>query len=127
MRIIKKDDKVIAIVFDGQFQDGTTPITDGKWPLQIISLKYPKGKIWPGHYHKPMTRTTEGQMEALIIISGSVKVSIYFEKDLVEVLKLNSGQGVMLVNSGFGMEVLEDAEMLEFKNGPFVEDKIVFE
>jgi hypothetical protein len=123
MRAIKKNDKLVALILDGEFLEGSQPITDEQWPLQVISLKHSKGKIWPAHIHKPLTRITDYLMEMLIVISGKIKVDLYHQKNLVESVVLGSGQGVMVVNGIIKMEALEDVKLLEFKNGPFKEDK----
>lgn len=126
MKYIKKKNKIIAIIFGEEFEDGTHPITDEKWPLQILSLKHPRGKVLVPHYHEPIKRITEGLMEALVVFSGVVKVTVYYNKKLVEVVKLRAGQGIMIVGGGMGIEILEGAKMMEFKNGPFAEDKVIF-
>ena len=125
MRIIKSADRTIAWVFDGRFEEGTKPLTDEKWALQVINLKHPKGKVLVAHRHQPIRRTTESLMEMLMVMTGLVRVTIYDHQNPVEVIELTAGQGVMLIDGGIGIEILEDAEMLEFKNGPFVEDKVV--
>ena len=126
MRTIEKNGKTIAIVFDGTFEDGTKPVTEEFLPLQIVALKHKKGKKFVPHTHGPKKRTTEKLAEALMIFSGVVKVSVFDEINLpIEDIVLKEGEGVMIVNGGIGIEILEDAEMMEFKNGPFVEDKIV--
>lgn len=123
MRIVKKDNTIVAIIFDGKFEDGTNPLTDKKWPLQVITLKHPKGKILNAHYHKPTQRVTEGLMEMLMILSGQARITIYYQQVPLEAVELIAGQGVMIIEGGIRVEVLEDAEMIEFKNGPFIEDK----
>ncbi|MBN2585365.1 hypothetical protein JXA59_01815 [Patescibacteria group bacterium] len=125
MRNIKNGDRIIAWVFEGKFKEGTEPLTDENWALQVIGLKHPKGKVLVAHRHQPMPRTTERLMEMLMIITGRVRVTIYDQQTPLEVIELTAGQGVMLVDGGIGIEVIEDAQMLEFKNGPFLEDKIV--
>jgi hypothetical protein len=125
MKIIKKDDTIVALVFDGKFENGTNPLTDEKWPLQILALKHPKGKILAAHFHKPTSRTTENFMEFLAVLSGIIQITVYYFNEPIENVRLTAGQGIMLVNGGFGIEVIEDAEMMEFKNGPFVEDKVL--
>ncbi len=127
MRIIKKEEKIIAIVFDGTFEDGTKPLTPEAWPLQVIALNHPAGKKLVAHSHCPTTRTTENLMEALMVFSGVVNVSVYSQNELIEVVTVRTGQGVMIVDGGIGIEVIEDAKMMEFKNGPFVEDKVLLE
>ena len=96
----------------------------GKKSLSI-NLKHPKGKVLVTHRHQPMSRTTESLMEMLMVITGRARVTIYDQQTPIEAVELSAGQGVMLVDGGIGIEVLEDAQMLEFKNGPFLEDKIV--
>ena len=123
MRAIKKNEKIIALVFDTELEEGTHPLTDEKFALQIVALKHPAGKILPAHYHKPADRHTKQLVEGLFVISGKVRVSVYHQKEQVESVDLSAGQGVMIVDGGMGIEVLEDAQMYEFKNGPFIEDK----
>jgi len=126
MRIIKYNESVVATVFDGTFENGTKPLTEESLPLQIIALKHEKGKKLVPHTHRPTDRTTKTLSEALMVFSGLVQVTIYtHEGVLVERVELSRGQGVQIIDGGIGIEVVEDAEMMEFKNGPFVEDKIV--
>lgn len=125
MRAIKQDERVIAVVFDGQFDEGTKPLTDEQWPLQVISLNHPAGKVLASHYHRPTQRTTESLMEMLVVLTGRALVTIYDRQTPLEKIELSAGQSVMLVDGGIGIEIIEDAQMLEFKNGPFVEDKVV--
>lgn len=125
MREIKKNNILVALILNGSLGEGTKPLTDEHLALQIIALNHPRGKVLPPHSHKPRQRTTESLMEALMVFSGRVKVDIYYQREIIESVDLARGQGVMIVNGGIGIEVLEDAEMMEFKNGPFLEDKIL--
>lgn len=50
MKRIKKHNKIVALVFDGSYQDGTHPLTDAALPLQVLALKHPKGKIFRPPY-----------------------------------------------------------------------------
>ncbi|MFH0806302.1 MAG: hypothetical protein V1885_01080 [Candidatus Brennerbacteria bacterium] len=128
MREIKEHGAVVAVVLDGTFEEGTRPLTEGPLALQIIALKHPKGKKLVAHAHRPTERTTQTLVEALMVFSGLVEVTVYNRAGApLEKVKLSGGQGVLIVDGGIGIEVVEDAEMMEFKNGPFVEDKIVLE
>jgi hypothetical protein len=127
MKFIKNDGLLVAIVFDGSFEDGTKALTEESLALQVIALKHPKGKKLVSHSHKPTDRTTKNLMEALMVFSGLIEVTIYTRSGgLLEKIKLSKNQGVLIVDGGIGIEIIEDAEMMEFKNGPFIEDKIVF-
>ena len=46
-------------------------------------------------------------------------VGVFFETIL------KPSQGLLILDAAVGLEALEDVEMLEFKNGPFFEDKIL--
>ncbi|OGG38369.1 hypothetical protein A3D55_00370 [Candidatus Jorgensenbacteria bacterium RIFCSPHIGHO2_02_FULL_45_20] len=127
MRIISRNGEVVAVVFDGMFEEGTKPLTDEKWALQIVSLKHPKGKKLVSHTHKPTQRTTEYLMEFLLIMSGVVNVYVYHGLEMIEKIQLTSRKGILMVKGGIGIEIIEDAEMMEFKNGPFIEDKVIIE
>lgn len=125
MRLVKKGNKIIAAVFDGKFEEGTKPLTEEQLPLQVIALKHPKGKKLVAHAHRPTERQTSRLVEMLLILSGSAEITLYDGEEAVEKVRLTSHQGVLLIDGGIGIEILEDAEMMEFKNGPFVEDKII--
>ena len=108
---------------------GSSPLTDGAEPLQIVSLKHPKGAYLKAHAHEQRKRVTQGLQEALIVKSGSASVDLYaktesgFQK--FKTVDLKVGDVFILMNGGYGIHVTEDAEMIEVKNGPFVEDKIL--
>lgn len=125
MRLIKKKNKVIVQIFDGKFEEGTKPLTEENLALQVLGLKHSKGKVLAAHAHKPVSRTTERLMEMLLVISGKIKLDIYYQKEFIESVVLSAGQGALVLDGGIGIKILEDAEMLEFKNGPFIEDKIL--
>ena len=127
MRKIIKDNKIIAIVIDSFLEEGTKPLTEKKFPLQIIALKHPAGRQLIPHSHRPTPRTTEYLSECLFVIEGKIKVDLYHQKEIIETLILNPNQGVLLIEAGIGIEVLENAKMFEFKNGPFIEDKEIIE
>ena|SRR6185436_15189141 len=125
MRSITKDGTLVAVHYDGTFADGTKPLTTEDLALQIIGLKHPKGKVLVAHSHEPKQRTTQGLVECLMVFSGKVRATIYYQAKSIETVELTAGQGLMIVSGGVGYEILEDATMMEFKNGPFLEDKII--
>lgn len=127
MRIIEKEGKKIALIFDGKFEEGTHGLTDPELPLQVISLKYKKGKVWPLHTHKALRRVTENLLEAFFVLSGKVKVQIFLDSKVFDEVHLTGGQGIMLLEGALRIEAEEDVVALEFKNGPFREDKVILQ
>jgi len=105
---------------------GSIPITEGSEPLQVVTLNHPKGAYLKAHMHAPRKRQTASLQECLIIKKGKVKLDLYGpDKKFVKYIYLSAGEMFLLMNGGIGIHVVKDAEMLEVKNGPFKEDKIL--
>ena len=105
---------------------GSIPITDGKEPLQMVTLKHPKGKYLLAHTHKPTPRKTECMQECLVVRKGKIKLDLYgLDNRLFKKLALQTGDVFLSLRGGIGIHFLENSELIEFKNGPFVEDKVL--
>ncbi len=122
---IRYKNKLIAIVL-GNFPKGSIPQTGGQEPLQLVTLKHPKGKYLLAHTHKPTPRQTAKMQECLVIKKGKIRVDLYGpDKKMFKKVTLKTGDLLILLNGGYGIHILEDAELIELKNGPFVEDKVL--
>ena len=122
---INYKNKLVAIVL-GRFPKGSIPQTTGKEPLQLVTLKHAKGKYLLAHTHKPTFRKTAKMQECIIVKKGKVKVDLYGpDKKMFKKVTLKTGDLLILLNGGYGIHVLEDVDMVELKNGPFVEDKVL--
>jgi len=105
---------------------GTVPVTPPQEPLQMLTLKHPKGKYLLAHMHAPKKRTTTRLQECLVVKKGRIKIDLYSpDKKLFKKIFLNAGEAFILMNGGYGIHVIRDAEMMELKNGPFKEDKVL--
>ena len=106
---------------------GSIPITPEREPLQLLGLRYPKGHSWVPHRHAPKRRVTDHLQECLVVRKGKVKVDVYALGDVkVKSITLKAGELFILLNGGYGIHALENVELFELKNGPFMgEDKIL--
>lgn len=105
---------------------GSVPITDGGEPLQLVTLKHPKGAYLKAHIHTPKKRVTNSLQECLIVKKGRVKLDLYgHDKKFHKYLYLKPGEVFVLAKGGYGIQLMEDSELIEVKNGPFKEDKIL--
>lgn len=105
---------------------GSNPITDGKEPLQLVTLKHPKGVYLKAHTHAPKKRITESLQECLIVKKGKIRLDLYgHDKQFHKRLYLKPGELFILTKGGYGIQLMEDSELIEVKNGPFKEDKIL--
>jgi hypothetical protein len=106
------------------FEEGSRPITDGSEPLQVVTLKHPSGAYLKAHTHIPKHRETETLQECLIVKKGCVELNLYGpDAVFYRKLTLNGGDMYISMRGGFAVHILEDAEVIEVKNGPFIEDK----
>lgn len=117
--------KLIALKVH-QIAPGSVPITEPAQPLQIVTLKHPKGAYLKAHMHVPKRRVTSGLQECLIIRKGRIEVDLYSsQKQFIKTIQVSSGEVLVLVKGGYGIRMLTEAEIVEVKNGPFVEDKVL--
>ena len=73
------------------------------------------------HYHNMVPRTVHYTQEVLVIRKGKVRVDFYnMEQECVEHTILMEGDVLLLCAGGHGFEILEETEMIEIKQGPYV-------
>ena len=117
--------KVLIGIRFNFFSEGTVPITGAKESLQVLSLKYKKGKYIKPHIHIFKQRKTERLSECLIVRKGKIKIELYGpDKKYFKRIFLKEGELFVLLNGGWGVHILEDAEIFEIKNGPFIKDEV---
>jgi mannose-6-phosphate isomerase-like protein (cupin superfamily) len=62
--------------------------------------------------------------EVLYVRTGRVRVDFYREDEtFVESREISTGDVVLLSTAGHGFVMLEDTELIEVKQGPYLEDK----
>ena len=125
MELIKQKNTVIGILVR-RIKPGSLPVTDGHHPLQVVTLSHPKGKYLAAHTHRPVPRKTERMQEALFVKKGKVRLDLFGpDKKPFKKLVMKAGDFFILQNGGLGIQMMEHSECVEFKNGPFVEDKVL--
>ena len=122
-RIIKKD-KILAIIIRTHFEkDGIEFFTPDDFSQQLAYMKRPKDYVIPPHVHNPVIREVQFTQEVLFIKSGNVRVDFYDDDRIyLESRILNQGDVVLLAHGGHGFEMLEESEIIEVKQGPYVGD-----
>ena len=124
-------DKLLAILIKTEFvKEGIEFFTPGDFSQQLGYMNRPKGYIIPPHVHKLVDRQVSLTQEVLFVKNGSVRVDFYDEQKVyLESKILKKGDVILLASGGHGFEFLEQAEMIEVKQGPYCgdEDKVRFE
>ena len=117
------------IVRAGFREPGIRFFTENTLSQQLAFMDHPTGKLISPHVHNPVRREVQFTQEVLFIRKGRLRVDFYdMEQHYLESRILGSGDVILLIQGGHGFEVLEDVEMIEVKQGPYVgeEDKTRF-
>ena len=119
---IRHNDEIVAIIiYKDHHTQGIEFITPHDFSLQLGSMTRPSGyKIVP-HIHNLVHRESIGTQEALFIKRGRIEIDFYsYEQQYLQSCVLSAGDIVLLAGAGHGINILEEAEIIEVKNGPFI-------
>lgn len=122
-QIFSKRDRVLLAVIlrrsDGR-EEGITFPTEPSDELQVGHMYWKSGHVIAAHEHNPLARKISTTQEVLFIRSGIVRVDLYVESTHFECSRtLHEGDVIYLRAGGHGFEILEDADIVEVKQGPY--------
>ena len=127
---ITNQDQLLAVIVSDKFnQQGIHFFTPSELSQQLAYMHHPTGKIIEPHVHNPVLREVTYTQEVLFIKKGKLRVDFYNDnQQYLESRILELGDVILLVTGGHGFEVLEEIEMIEVKQGPYVgeQDKTRF-
>jgi anti-sigma factor ChrR (cupin superfamily) len=128
--IIKKNNAILSVIIRENYRsEGIEFFTPDDFSQQLGYMNRKKGYSIPPHRHNIVERKVTLTQEVLYIKSGKVRVDFYDDDQVyLESRILNKGDVILLATGGHGFEMLEDSEMIEVKQGPYVgeEDKVRF-
>jgi hypothetical protein len=123
-------EQLLALIISHRFhQPGIHFFTPGELSQQLAYMHHPVGKIIPPHVHNPVPREVIYTQEVLFIKTGKIRVDFYNQQQqYLESRILEGGDTILLITGGHGFEVIEQVEMIEVKQGPYVgeQDKTRF-
>ncbi|MEB3119666.1 MAG: hypothetical protein VKL41_00400 [Snowella sp.] len=117
--------QLLALIVSHQFnKPGIHFFSPDDLSQQLAYMRHPTGKIIQPHIHNPVPREVEYTQEVLFIKKGRLRVDFYNDQqDYLESRLLEAGDVILLVTGGHGFEVVEEIEMIEVKQGPYVGEK----
>ena len=128
---VKYNTQILAIIIRAKYhKEGISFFTPGDFSQQLGYMNRPKGYIIDPHVHNVVERKVTLTQEVLYVKSGKVRVDFYNdEQQYLESRIVVTGDVILLAAGGHGFEMLEDAEMIEIKQGPYCgdEDKVRFD
>jgi hypothetical protein len=114
----------LAIILRNErMEPGIHFFTPGNYSQQLGCMRHPAGHVIEPHVHNPVSRAVQFTHEALFLRRGRLRVDFYEGAGAyLESRELVAGDVILLVAGGHGFEVLEEIEMVEVKQGPYVGD-----
>ena len=129
-RIELKDETLAIIIRNNYKKDGIEFFTPGDFSQQLGYMKRPSGYIIQPHRHNIVAREVVATQEVLLIKSGKVRVDFFDDdENYLESRLLEKGDVILLAGGGHGFEIIEEAEIIEVKQGPYCgeQDKVRFD
>jgi mannose-6-phosphate isomerase-like protein (cupin superfamily) len=103
--------------------------TPGDFSQQLAYMSRPAGYQIQPHFHREVQRDVHRTQEVLFVRKGRLKVNFYDGKQAwIAERTLEAGDVILLAEGGHGFEMLDDCELFEVKQGPYVgdQDKVRF-
>ncbi len=120
---VYKDKKLIAIVFRKDIKvDSVKFLTPEDNNFQIGIHNREKDLKLPPHIHKiGKNIKIDSVQEMLYLVWGKIRVNLYSKSGKVFSKKiLTSGDSILLISEGHGVDFLEDSRIFEVKQGPYL-------
>jgi hypothetical protein len=117
--------RTLAVIVSHRFRElGIRFFTEDSASLQLGSMSHPAGKIIAPHLHNPIPREVHFTQEVIFIRRGKLRVDFYDDdRAYLESRILEAGDVILLIEGGHGFEVIEDVELFEVKQGPYLGEK----
>ena len=125
LKSIEHNGVQLALVIKSNYsKEGIEFFTGDDISLQMGYMTHKTGNIVKAHVHNNIERTITGTPEVLIIKKGKMRLDLYTqEREYVESTILEQGDIVLLSHGGHGLKCLDNAEMIEVKQGPYLGEK----
>jgi len=122
---VQVDGRVAAIIVRSEFRpDGIQFVTPSDFSQQLGFMRRPAGYVIQPHIHKQVDRETTLTQEVLYVRTGRVRVDFYGEDETLAMSReIGTGDVILLSAGGHGFEMLEESELIEVKQGPYLDDK----
>jgi hypothetical protein len=119
---IEFNNEVLAIIISPNYEKkGIEFYTPDDYSQQVGYMNRDKNYVIEPHVHLRQSRNINYTNEVLIVKKGKVKVDFY--TDLKEFIKseiIKTGDLILLIKGGHGFEFLEESQLIEIKQGPYI-------
>jgi len=123
-RVFSNSDLLAMIIRYEFCEQGIHFFTDNALSQQLAFMQHPTGKLIEPHVHNAVLRVVQFTQDVRFIRKGRLRVDFYdADQRYLESRILHPGDVILLIQGGHGFEVLEEVEMIEVKQGPYVGER----
>jgi hypothetical protein len=121
---ISHDGLILAIIIRSDFKKkGIEFFTPKHFSQQLGYMCRPKGYVVEPHSHRVVERKVSLTQEVLFVKSGKIRIELFdAQQTFIEECIIAAGDTILLATGGHGLEMLEESELIEIKQGPYVND-----
>ena len=118
---VEHNSKIMAIIIRSSYtSQGIEFFTPDDFSQQLAYMRREKGYLIEPHIHNSIPRTVNYTNEVLYIKSGKLRADFYNDnKDYLKSMILSKGDVILLASGGHGFKIIEEAEIIEIKQGPY--------
>ena len=119
---VEHEGKLLALVLRHEcVTEGVQFFTEADNPLQLGVMKHKQGHLIKPHVHLDAPKMIKVTQEVLHIEYGKVAAGFYTnDGHKASSVILCEGDTIILLNGCHGFSILEDAKILEIKQGPYL-------
>lgn len=118
---ITHDGKLVAVIVRKNHPiNGVEFVGGEEQPLQLGFHEKKAGVVLSPHLHSGEPRTITAIQEVLYIAKGKIRITYYTPVgEKIDSVDLFEGDTVLQVGMAHGIEIIEDARIIEVKQGPY--------
>jgi mannose-6-phosphate isomerase-like protein (cupin superfamily) len=123
-----KDNMMALLIKADHTGHGIEFLTKDEDYMQVAYISHPAGHVIIPHYHNRIERTINYTCETLVVRKGILSVDLYEDQRPIHSFEMKAGDILTLYSGGHGFKAVEDLEMVEIKQGPYIgpDDKTRF-
>ena len=121
---VRSGDELIAVIVPADFREpGVHFFTSKDVGQQLAYVQHEEGVVVDAHVHNEVERSIRRTCEAVFVKKGKLRVDFYTtDRKYLSSRVVEAGAAVLQVSGGHGFKVLDEAELVVVKQGPYAEE-----
>jgi len=122
---IRSGDELLAVIVPADFREpGVHFFTPKDVGQQLAYVQHKKGVVVDAHVHNKVERIIRLTSETVFVKRGRLRIDFYAgDHEYLLSRVLEAGSTVLQVSGGHGFKVLDEAELIVVKQGPYASER----